>query len=195
MARNQHLSEHRHIWWDTRGAEKLPYQSNVFGATFLSSGVLTKEDLVSVGPELSRVTRSGGVVALMVPMAATFLGFYELFREALEALGLQHRSAHLDAFQDSLFDEDSLRVDLAAIGVREADISVVTWDVDFSSGDAFLQCAPVSLLYLPYWLQIVEDDPARESVFSYVRNAMDTYYHGLDIKMPVHVAGVYGVVR
>jgi hypothetical protein len=195
MARSRLLREDSQVWWDTRGVENLPYQRGVFGASLCASGVLTKEDLLSVGPELARVTRPMGHVGMVVPLARTFSGFYELFREALVVHGLLHLTPHLDAFMDSLFDEESLRVDLAAYGVRDVEMGVVSWDLTFESGEAFLMSAEVGLLYLPYWLQIVEDDAAREQIFFYVRSALDTYFHGIDITMSAHVAWVVGVAR
>lgn len=195
MARSRLLSEDNRVWWDTRGVENLPYQRGVFGASLCTSGVLTKEDVLSVAPELARVTRPMGEVGLVVPLGRTFAGFYELFREALHVHGLDHLEPHLDAFLDSLFDEESLRVDLAAAGVRDVRMSVESWDVQFASGEAFLMSAEVGLLYLPYWLQIIEDDYARERIFFYVRSALDTYFHGLDITMSAHVAWVIGVAR
>lgn len=195
MARSRHLSEDRHVWWDTRGVENLPYQRGVFNATLCPSGVVTKEDLLSVGPELSRVTRPAGQVGLIVPLGRTFTGFYELFREALTVHGLHHVEPHLDAFMDSLFDEESLRVDLAAAGIRDVEMGVESWDVTFASGESFLMSSEVGLLYLPYWLQIVEEDSARERIFYYIRSALDTYFHGIDITMSAHVAWVLGVAR
>ncbi len=195
MARSRLLQEDSQVWWDTRGVENLPYQRGVFGASICTSGLLTKEDLLSVGPELARVTRPAGQVALVVPLSRTFAGFYELFREALRVHELAHLEPHLDAFMDSLFDEESLRVDLAAHGIRDLQMGVESWDVTFASGEAFLMSAEVGLLYLPYWLQIVEEDAAREKIFFYVRSALDTYFHGLDITMSAHVAWVVGVAR
>lgn len=192
IARSRRDTRDRRIWWDARRLEKLPYQPGVFGASLCSVGIFTKDELHRVTSELVRVTMEGGAVSLMVPLASCFSGFYDLFREGLLALKKEGLEGHLDAFLDNLMTMETLKVDLLGAGMRDAQVHKATLPLTFTSGESFLLSPVVGALFLPYWLQICPDPAGREQLFFYITQALDTYFHGLEMTLDAEVAWVLG---
>ncbi len=192
IARMRRKCGERRVWWDARSVEGLPYQADVFGASVCAASIWTKDQLHKVGTELTRVTAPGGAVSMLVPLKSTFSTFYDLFREGMLALEVPHFEPALDAFLDNLFDVGSLRIDLQGAGVKDATIKVARLPIKFVSGEAFLLSPLVSALFLQQWLDICPDEEVRQDLFYYVTDAMDTYFHGLELKLEAEVAWVTG---
>jgi ubiquinone/menaquinone biosynthesis C-methylase UbiE len=183
------------VWLEARGTEQLTYSESVFKASFCAAGILTKDDVNRIASELTRITVSGGPIGLVVPLRDTFVEFYDLFREALIALDLGSLESQLEAFVDDLFDEEALRVDLVAAGVKDAEIHRVRFEVPFNSGQDFLLSPLVESLYLPYWMLICREDEVREQIFFRVLQAMDRYFWGLGINLTAEAAWVLGAAQ
>ena len=191
IARVQHADQER-IWWEARQTTKLPYQAGVFGATICTAGVTTKDDLHQIARQLARVTSEGGPVGMLVPMAGSLSAFYDMFREALHARDLAHFEPALDAFVDDLLDEDALRVDLAAAGIRDVEVHASSLPLTFESGEDFLTHPLVASLYMPSWVQICRDEASRVQLFDHVVEALDTYFFGFEMTLEVRAAWLRG---
>ncbi len=183
------------IWWEARQTHQLPYQPGVFGASLCGAGVVTKDDLHRSAGQLARVTQEGGAVGLLVPMAGSLQAFYDLFREALVALDMTHFEPRLDETIDGLLDEETLRVDLAAAGIRDVEVHPVDLSVSFDSGEAFLHHPMVEALYMSGWMAICPDKTARDSLMGHVIEALDTYFYGFDMTLRIRAAWLMGFAR
>jgi len=195
IARPKLEAKGNNVWLEARGTEQLTYSDHVFKASFCPAGILTKDDVNRITSELTRMTISGGTIGLVVPLRDTFVEFYDLFREALVAMDMLHLETQLEAFVDDLFDEEALRVDLVAAGVKNAQIHKVRFEVPFASGQDFLLSPLVESLYLPYWMTICCEDEVREQIFFRVLQAMDRYFWGLGINLTAEAAWVLGVAQ
>jgi ubiquinone/menaquinone biosynthesis C-methylase UbiE len=192
LARGKVFSGKRRLWWESRNVEKLPYQAGVFGTCLCTAGILTKDDLHRIGSQLVRVTQPGGTLGLIVPLQGSFSAFYDLFREALLALDLRVFEAALDVFIDDLFDEETLKIDLAAAGVRDVEVNVVSFDLPLTSGKAFFEAPLVEAMFRPYWRQICSDAAAWVRIVRYIEQALDTYFLGFQMTTTVRAAWILG---
>ncbi|MEO1271374.1 MAG: class I SAM-dependent methyltransferase [Myxococcota bacterium] len=182
----------RRIWWDAKSIDQLKYRNGVFGASICAAGILTKDDVNLVAGELARLTQTGGPIGLVVPLRNMFAEFYDLYREALVAMDHLELEPMLDAYIDELFDAEALRIDLAAAGVRDAEIHTVRFMLPFESGQDFLLSPLVESLHLPLWLRLCPDDNIMQAILTYVLGAMDRYYDGLGLELTAEAAWVIG---
>jgi len=182
----------RRIYWDAKRIDQLKFRDGVFGASMCAAGILTKDDVHLAASELARLTTPGGPIGLVVPMRNMFTEFYDLYREALVAMGHLELEPMLNAYIDDLFDAEALRVDLAAAGVRDAEIHTVRFMLPFDSGEDFLLSPLVESLHLPLWLRLCPNDDIMQAILTYVLGAMDRYYEGLGLELTAEAAWVIG---
>jgi SAM-dependent methyltransferase len=194
VARARRSLGERRVWWDARAVGRLPYQAGVFDAAICASGVETREELRAVGGELARVTRAGGAVSLLVPLGGSFGAFYDMFREALWALGAEAEEARLDAFLDTLPSLEALQAELLGTGLKEVEVHAGTLPLRFGSGEGFLFHPVVAALFFPRWWSICPDGALRDQVFVQLAQGLDTWFHGLDLTLEAQVAWAIGRV-
>jgi hypothetical protein len=129
---------------------------------------------------------------MLVPLARSLSTFYNLFREALVAKKLKQYEPALDAYIDNLRDEDALRVDLAAAGIREVSIEAISLPMSFETGTDFFEHPLVDLVYMPSWTRIIEDQDKNSQVFESIIDALDTYFSGVEMTLEFRGASLLG---
>lgn len=193
LARAKLHAEDRRVWWESKSVEQLTYRDGVFGASLCAAGLTTRADLRRVGPRLVRLTMEGGAVGVAVPLRDTFTAFYDLFREGLQACDLLAFEPELDRLQAHLCTLEDLPGLLEELGLQQVEVHTLRFDVTFASGQEFLLHPLVEALFLPRWMHIIRDDLAREQVFYYVAQALDTYFTGLPLSLGASAAWATGV--
>lgn len=166
----------RQIFFVPQKVDAISYADGVFDVSVCLNGLVTGRQLQEGLAELSRVSASGGYLAVAVPLVSSFGAFYDLLGEAFLAEGQDERAGRLDEFKRTLIEPERLVEVAEEAGLEIEEVVRLSWPLEFRNGTDFLHSPIVRETFFPQWLGMLPSAD-REPLLRYIGDAIDTYWN------------------
>lgn len=186
------LSGKRIFFRSESAAPRLAFADDVYDLVVCNAGLDEFDDPEAAVREFARVTKPSGRVAVTLPLAGTFVEFYDLFREVLGKLdradAIDRLDAHLTRYppleQVEAWFEDAGLVDVKS-----------EWDsftLLFKSSREFFFAPVIEYGPLAEWKAIAGKGQPMQDCFWHLKSAIDVYFAGRPFAVTINVGMVRG---
>ena len=183
----------RRIFFRSDGFDpRLPFDDDVYDLVVSNLGLMEVEDPAATLGEFARVTKPGGRVAATLPLAGTFVEFYDLFREALLKQDRNDALTRLDQWLVRYPTVDEARRWLEWAGLEEATIEHETFTLVFKSSREFFFAPVIEYGPLATWKELAGRGQEMQDIFWQIKEAIDAYFAGSTFAVTVNAACLRG---
>ena len=171
----------KRLFFRSENPEKsLSFAAEVFQVTYSNLGLMIygkpQHNLI----EMSRVTRSQGMVGVTLPLAGSWLEFFDIYREILVKRDLYELLKRLDEYVDKQFPKiETVTEWMQKAGLRNIQTETERFELLFKSGREFFYSSLVEFGPLPDWKRVVENPNEVNDIFAEINDAIDTHFKGL----------------
>lgn len=180
-------AEHRRIFFVQQRINSLSYAEGVFSGAVCLHGMITRRQAKEGLSELTRVTAPKGRLVACFPLVGSFAEFYDLLDEALRACGLETALGRLHDLRENLLTQNALASLAEEAGLKDVELSELSWEVAFGSGREYLYSPLVQETFFPHWIGAIRASD-REEVLRYISNACDTYWKERTLNSKIQAA-------
>lgn len=166
----------------------LPFGADRFDAVLARDRADEPVDLSDSLPELVRVCRPGGRIAVCAALANTWQEPLDLLDETLRRQGQATAREALRRHRDRRPTPASLQDRLRSLPLTDVEVQLEDKQVLFRSGREFFFSALVDLGPLRSWKALVGKGQPLQAAFAGVKDAIDTYYAGRPFTVTVSTA-------
>lgn len=170
----------KRVFLKVEDIERLTFADEVFDVAVANLVLHDTEDPRRVLSEMRRVLRpASGRVGVTRPLAGTFVEFYDLLREAIEAGGEPQAGpvlAKLDDHMKLFLDAPEARAELETAGFEDVKVEVRRFSLLFRSSREFFFAPVIEHGFLRRWKDLFPDKTATQKAFLWAKRAIDTYH-------------------
>lgn len=171
----------------------LSFADEVYDLTYSNVGVMNYGKPARNLIELSRVTRSQGTVAVTLPLAGTWLEFFDIYREILTKRDKYDLLKRLDDYEASQFPSAEAVIEwMTKAGLRNIRSDTERFELLFKTGREFFYSSIVEYGPLPDWKRVVENPAEVNEVFAEINDAIDTHFRGLVFSVTIEAGCFIG---
>ncbi|MDB4964584.1 MAG: SAM-dependent methyltransferase [Myxococcales bacterium] len=186
------LSGKRIFFRSENAAPKLAFATDVYDLVVCNAGLDEFDDPERAIKEFARVAKPGGRVAVTLPVAGTFVEFYDLFREVLGKLDRQDAIDRLDAHLTRFPPVEQVEAWLEDAGLVDVKAEWDTYSLLFKSSREFFFAPVIEYGPLGEWKAIAGKGQQMQDVFWHLKAAIDAYFAGGSFAVTVNVGAVRG---
>ena len=157
---------------------KLPFAENGFDLVLANVALPELASPAALLADLVRVTKPGGELRLATPLAGTWHEFLDVYSDVLVRLRKQKAAEALAAYRATFPEPEALASQLEAVGLAQAAVETVHWELMFRTGREFFYAPVIELGPLPRWKALAGKGAEMQDTFLAVKEAIDTYYGG-----------------
>ena len=140
-------------------AESMPFDNNFFDLITSNNGLKNVQDLKKSLAECNRVAKTGAQFVFTYNKAESFIEFYNIFREAINKLGLQELNKEIDLHILSKRKPlEEYEDELENTGFEIETIHDDKFHYRFADGTSFLNHFFIKLAFLESWKNIVPEN-------------------------------------
>ena len=171
--------------------DRLTLPDNSFVGVVGDGSLVHIERIRAMLAEMTRVALPGATVALTVPTFSSFGEFFSIYWEALYNLGLADHEAGVEKLISTLPSVSAIEEMAEQVGLDE----VTSWtrieEVDYESGEQFLNSPLVAEFLIPIWLETVPKD-SLEPVVKEIGRLINEERHEAEFALSVKATLVVG---
>jgi ubiquinone/menaquinone biosynthesis C-methylase UbiE len=186
------LSGKRIFFRSEASTPKLTFADDVYDLVVCNASVHDFEDPEKAIREFARVTKTGGRVAVTLPVAGTFDEFYDLFREVLSKLDRQDAIDRLDAHLTKFPPLEQVEGWFEDAGLSDLKTEWDTFSLLFKSSREFFFAPLIEYGPLAEWKAVAGKGQAMQDVFWHLKATIDAYFAGRPFAVTVNVGAVRG---
>ena len=169
----------KRVFLKVEDIERLSFADEVFDVAVANLVLHDTEDPRRVLSEMRRVLRpGGGTMGVTRPLAGTFVEFYDLLREAIEAAGAELEGVvdKLDQHMAMFPDAAEARAELEQAGFEDVTVEVRRFSLLFRSSREFFFAPVIEHGFLKLWKDLFPDKASTQRAFLWAKRAIDTYH-------------------
>jgi len=155
-------------------AEKLPLDTASVDLVISNNGLNNVDDLPTALSECARVCKVGAQLVFTFNLPGTFIEFYSILEQVLEARGfvaeLERMKKHIFALRKSV---EYMRHAVSLAGFATIDVVESQWRYRFASAEALFDHGFVRIAFIPAWNALFSDDEQRNEVFNVAKVALE----------------------
>lgn len=184
----------KRLFFRSENPEKsLSFAAEVFETTYSNLGLMTygrpQHNLI----EMSRVTRSQGMVGVTLPLAGSWLEFFDIYREILVKRDKYDLLRRLDEYEQQHFPSIETASEwMHKAGLRNIQTETERFELLFKSGREFFYSSVVEFGPLPEWKRVVENPSEVNEIFAEINDAIDTHFKGLVFSVTIEAGCLIG---
>jgi ubiquinone/menaquinone biosynthesis C-methylase UbiE len=186
------LSGKRIFFRSENATPKLAFAEDVYDLVVCNAGLDEFPEPDKAIREFARVTKPGGRVAVTLPVADTFVEFYDLFREVLGKLDRQDAIDRLDAHLTKYPPIEQVEAWFEDAGLVDVKTEWDTFSLLFKSSREFFFAPVIEYGPLGEWKAIAGKGGEMQDVFWHLKAAIDAYFAGGAFAVTVNVGAVRG---
>lgn len=154
-------------------AEKLPFENNIFDLIVSNNGINNVQDLDKTISECFRTLKPCGQFVFTYNLPETMSEFYNVFKSALEELGLLKE---IQKLHDHIFEKrkpvDYMEKIVMKSGLKIKEIIKSKFNYRFTDGISFFSYPMIRYRFVPPWKKILPEQRVEE-VFTLLENKLN----------------------
>ena len=174
--------------------ERLPFAEDGFDHVLANVSLAEPASVAPLLAELVRVTKPGGELRIVTPLAGTWREFLDVYSDVLVRLRRAESATALADYAKSFPEPEALARQLEAAGAGQVAVETTHWELVFRTGREFFYAPVIELGPLPRWKSIAGKGSAMQDIFLAVKEAIDTYFAGSAFGVSV-VAGLFTATK
>jgi len=168
-------------------AAAMDFEDNTFDLIVSNTGVNNFEDVPAVFRECYRVAKPGATIALTTNPKGHMVEFYEILKETIHQLDMDHLTDKLDAHIDHRHTSETIFNLLHESGFAVSAVLPRSFTMSFATGSAFLNHSLIRIGFMDAWKALF---PAEElnRVFTTLEenlNAAAEEQMGFNVTIPI----------
>ena len=170
---------------------KLVFADDVYDLVLCNAGLDEFEDPEGAIREFARVAKTGGRVAVTLPLAGTYSEFFDLYREVLAKLDRPDAIDRLDAHVAQYPPLEQVEAWFEDAGLCDLKSEYDSFTLLFKSSREFFFAPLIEYGPLAAWKAIAGKGQPMQDAFWHLKAAIDAYYAGRPFAVTVNA----GIVR
>jgi ubiquinone/menaquinone biosynthesis C-methylase UbiE len=171
----------------------MPLASDSFTHGLAVHPVVSAQERYALLAELRRIVVVGGQALVALPVRGSFPEIYDMLREYALRQDLPTFGKAVEVAAASRPTIESLSEEFEKVGLGEVDVDVQLLGVSFNSGREFLDDPIAQFIVFPDTRALLEvDEPAIDSAFRYVQDAITRYWSEGAFELTVNVGCASG---
>lgn len=168
-------------------AAAMDFEDNTFDLIVSNTGVNNFEDVSNVFQECYRVIKPGGTIALTTNPKGHMEEFYQILKETIHQLDMDHVTDKLDAHIDHRLTSETITNLLHESGFAVSAVLPRSFTMSFATGSAFLNHALIRIGFMDAWKALFPEDELKR-VFTTLEknlNAAAEEQNGFNVTIPI----------
>lgn len=171
--------------------DQLDLDDNQYDVVIANASLVPQHRVSKMFEEMVRVAAPGAEVVLTLPTASSFGEFFSIYWEALYNAGLDD---HAGVVEDLILQLPAVS-DVELMANKEGLSEVESWttieELDFESGEQFLDSPLVAEFLLPDWMASVPEE-SRTNLMTQIRSIVNEERHEAEFGLTVKATLVKG---
>ncbi|MBT8493778.1 MAG: methyltransferase domain-containing protein [Deltaproteobacteria bacterium] len=173
---------------------ELKFADGVYDLVVCNTAVHNMEDPAKAISELGRVTREGGEVRVTIPVAGSFVEFFDIYREVLVKHDKHETAQRLRQHIDSKYPAiDVCERWLQDAGLEDVSVEVEEFTLLFRSSREFFFAPVIEFGPLAEWKAIAGAGQEMQDVFWYIKESIDAYFEGRPFEITIRAGLLRGI--
>jgi ubiquinone/menaquinone biosynthesis C-methylase UbiE len=155
---------------------KLAFADEVYDLVISNLGLLQLDDPALALREFARVTKTGGTVAITLPLAGTYGEFFDIYREVLTKNDQHDVLERLELHIARIPDVETVVGWMEQAELEQVDLDLEEFSLLFKSSREFFFAPVIEFGPLSAWKEVAGKGQVMQEIFWHIKEAIDAYF-------------------